>query len=250
MATLTTTISLTQFQALSALRTFLLGALPLDPENVIKGQVNRVAEPVDEDFIVFWPIASPRLGTNVVTYADNQAVGSIAGTILTVTEVTRGTLAPGMLLVDEGGLLAVPTVIGLPLSGSATTGGTGTYAVSPSQTFVSGTVYGGVRKDLTPTDLTVQVDIHGPNATDYARIIESLFRSEYGTTAFANSGIDITPLYCSEIRQIPFINQEQQYEDRWTLDLHLQVNPVVGTPQQFADELDLTLIDAETAYPA
>lgn len=245
----TATVDITEFQVLAALRSFLLGALPLEPENVIKGQVNRVAEPISENFVVFWPIAFPRLGTNVVTYADNEAVASIAGTVLEVTEVIRGVLAPGMMLVDEGGLLAADTVIGQPLSGSATSGGTGTYAVSPTQDFVNGTVFAGVRKDMTPSDLTVQIDIHGPNATDYVRIVEGLFRSEYGTTALSSSGLDIAPLYSGEARQIPFINQEQQYEYRWTLDVHLQVNPVVGTPQQFAEELDMTIIAADTAYP-
>jgi hypothetical protein len=63
--------------------------------------------------------------------------GSIGGTTLTVTAITAGTLAPGQLLLDEPATLIAPgTLIVAQLTGS-TTGGTGTYSVSISQTVAS-----------------------------------------------------------------------------------------------------------------
>ena len=44
-----------QTDVFTALRSFLLGVLPNGVE-VIKGQVNRVAEPQGSDFVVFWPL--------------------------------------------------------------------------------------------------------------------------------------------------------------------------------------------------
>jgi len=239
------TLSLTESQVQRALRTFLLGALPVGTD-VIRGQVNRVPEPAADDFVVFWPLRQERLGTNVVTYSDDVLTASIAGTVLTVTsvnEVQAGPLADGTVLLDEASLIAVDTVIQEQLSGS--TGGTGTYRVSKSQTLASGTVFAGTRRDLTPVQLTVQLDVHGPRSGDNSVVIAGLFRSEYGTIALADLGLELAPLYCSDPQQLPFVNAEQQYEDRWTIDASLQINPTIGTSQRFADRLSLSLVAAD-----
>jgi hypothetical protein len=93
------------------------------------------------------------------------------------------------------------------------------------------------RTDTQPTDLTVQVEIHGAAAGDNAQIFATLFRSDYATTLFAASGINAAPLYCDEARRTPFVTGEEQYEPRWSIDAHIQVNPGVTSPQQFADTI-------------
>jgi hypothetical protein len=66
--------------------------------------------------------------------------GSIAGTVLTVTAVTSGTLAVGAVLSGTG-VTAGTTITALGGgAGPAGTGGTGTYTVSISQTKGSGTI--------------------------------------------------------------------------------------------------------------
>ncbi len=240
------TISLTEAAANTAFRSFILSALP-DVE-VILGQANRVPEPKADDFIVYWPLRHDRLGTNILTYMDAVAVGSIAGTVLTVSEVTKGVLLPDTLITDEGGLIAANTTITSQLTG--TLGGSGTYRVSTSQTVVSTEIRAGVRFDTQQTQMTVQVDIHGPDSWDNTQILTTLFRSIYGVDTFAGTGLEMSPLYCTDPKQTPFINAEQQYEDRWVTEAAMQLNPQVGTPQQFADQLQITLIDAVTAYPA
>ena len=74
------TLSLTEAQAMTALRTFLLGALPAGTE-VIRGEVNRVPEPIGPNFIVMWPLRQERLETNETAYYDNVLTGSIAATV-------------------------------------------------------------------------------------------------------------------------------------------------------------------------
>lgn len=231
---------------LVAFRTFILGMLPdLD---VILGQVNRVPEPRSPDFMVYWPLRRERLTTNILSYMDAIAVGSIVGTVLTVTEIIKGVLLPDTLLTDEDLTISANTTIISQLTG--TTGGIGTYRVSASQTVVSTEIRAGVRFDTSPQQLVFQVDVHGPSSWDNTQIFSNLFRSIYGVDALAASGLELAPLFCNEPKQLPFINAEDQVEDRWVIEATLQFNPVVSTPQQFADVLEIELIDAVTAYPA
>lgn len=135
---------------------------------------------------------------------------------------------------------------------------------------------GGLRNALMPTRFTVQLDIHGAAAGDNAQIIATLIRdgtacdtfadylSELGfldtetgqpltdasgnalqVTAFA----EIQPLYAGEPRQVPFITGEKQYEARWIVDVVLQINPTITTPQQFADTVTVGLISVDAVYP-
>lgn len=231
------TISLTEIQSLTALRTFLLGVVATGTE-VIRGQVNRVPEPIGEDFIVFWPIRQERLETNETTYIDNDFIGSISGTTLTITAVGHGTLAAGQLLLGTGsGAIVTNTTVVEQLTGSV--GGTGTYSVSVSQIAGSGIIYSGTRNDLVGVQWTIQIDVHGPTSSDNVRRIDALFRSEYGTDTFDDSGYVLAPLYCGEARMLPFQNMEQQIEYRWVIEAVLQINPTVVTSQQFADALQV-----------
>lgn len=82
-----------------------------------------------------------RPGTRLVAevYAGNsagQVTASIAAGVMTVTAVASGALAAGQALSGTG--VADDTIIGAQLSG--TTGGTGTYSVSPAQTVASTTI--------------------------------------------------------------------------------------------------------------
>jgi hypothetical protein len=86
--------------------------------------------------------------------------------------------------------------------------------------------------------LDMQLDFHGADSTDNAQVFATTFRSEFACQFFANSCF--TPNYCSDGQQMPFINGEQQYEDRWTLTATFDANITVTTPQQFADEVEIT----------
>lgn len=99
------------------------------------------------------------------------------------------------------------------------------------------------------TRVTVQLDLHGPQAADNAQILTTLFRSSYACAQLARAAIAIQPLEISDPRQAPFITGENQYEDRWAVDVSLQINPTVTTPQDFADALEIGLIDVDAEYP-
>jgi hypothetical protein len=95
----------------------------------------------------------------------------------------------------------------------------------------------GLRYDLVPSQVTVQLDFHGPKAHDLARVARGLFRTDVAVAAFKASGFDVTPLHCAPMRQAPFISGEQQVENVWQLDAVMQTNPVITTGQDFAMSL-------------
>lgn len=225
---------------------------------VVRGQDNRVPEPAVTDFAVITPIRQSRLSYNIDDYSDNIIVGSISGTTLTVTSVVSGALAPGCTLYDEAWPMNVAALTWIVLQLTGTPGGVGTYQVNQSQTVASETLYAGQRLDLEPIEWTVQCDIHGPMSGDNTRVVDTLFRSEYGVLAVGGvspgdlvedtSSLVLTPLYSSDPVQTPFENAEQQIEYRWSMDLTLQMNVVVSTTQQFADKLKVHTVEAAVIY--
>jgi hypothetical protein len=237
-------LSLTEIQAFTALRTFLLTVLPSGIE-VLRAQANQVPEPQGSDFVMMTPLLRSRLATNVDTHEDCAFTGSITGNTLTVTAMKLGTITVGATLFGAG--IAAGTTITAPGTGA---GGVGTYTVSQSQTVGSETIACGSKSMLQETQLNVQVDVYGPNSGDNAQIITTTFRDGYAVDVFASSGFDVAPLYTDDAKQTPFISGESQYESRWTINCVMQINPVVTVPQQFADQLQAGLIDVQAQYPA
>lgn len=175
------TLTNTETQAMTVLRGFLLGILPINTE-VIRAEINRVPEPKNPDFCLLTPGGRLRLSTNIVTYNDGY---------------------PG------------------------------------AQT----------RAAKQPTQVTIQIDVHGPSSGDNAQIISTMLRDEYACIAFLASGYDIAPLYAGEPQQMPFFNGEDQVEFRWIVDAVIQINTTVTTSQDFAASVHVNPIDVDVSYP-
>ena len=124
----------------------------------------------------------------------------------------------------------------------------GTYSLSQPQTVVSGTLAAGVESLTQSTELSYQIDVHGPNSADNAQIISTLWRDERGVDFFQQNFAEIEPLYADDPRQTPFHNDQDQVEYRWTIDAKLQANQTVTLPQQFADQLYVA-VSAVEAVP-
>lgn len=90
-----------------------------------------------------------------------------------------------------------------------------------------------------------QLDFYGPLSSDYAQRFATLFRDDYGFVWFAANAPAVGPLYCDDGSQMPLTNGEKQYEARWMIQAMLQVNPIVSTPMQFADRVDVTIVKAD-----
>ncbi|EHW6029375.1 phage neck terminator protein, partial [Escherichia coli] len=92
-----------------------------------------------------------------------------------------------------------------------------------------------------------QLDFYGPHAADNAQVLATLFRSEFSVRLFRQGGGLISPLYCSEPFNTTFPNGQQQYEPRWTLDIQMQINPVVTTSLMFFDNVITRTTEADNA---
>lgn len=102
------------------------------------------------------------------------------------------------------------------------------------------------------TQLRMQLDLYGESSGDWAVILCTLLRSEYACTVLA--GLDpanpvCQPLYAGDPFNAPLDDSEAQYESRWTIEAILQYNPVTTVPMQFADTLEVTLINVDETYP-
>ena len=240
---MTASLSLTESQITTALGAFLMGILPSGVE-VVRGLDNRVPEPKSDDYVEVIPLLRERLETNVEAYTDVAGVGSIAGATLTITEMLAGAFAVGQSLTGTG--VSPNTSISALGTG---TGGDGTYTITPAQTVASTVLQAGSKSSLQPIKITFQIDAHGPHSGDNAQIISTLLRDDYAVQTFAASGFDVAPLYVVDPRQLAFVNGEQQFEERWTIDAVLQANPIILTPMQFADEITIGIINTDAAYP-
>lgn len=101
----------------------------------------------------------------------------------------------------------------------------------------------GHRDTQRQTRLDVQVDVYGPEAAENVQIISTLLRDMYGCD-FLRPYL-VQPLYCGDPKQLPLVTGELQYLARWMLGATLQFNPTVSTSQQFADIVDVTLVEAD-----
>jgi hypothetical protein len=224
----------------------LAGTPPGTTVPVVRGIVNRVPQPAAQDHIVMWPLGASRLSTNIDDYLDNFVIGSISENTLTVAEVLRGHVQVGAGMWTSDGDLAGQR-IRRQVSGDA--GGVGVYLTDPVPDTPSTTIYCGVEAAMNPQELRVQLDVHGPLSWSNAMTIATLVRDYVGVVAFQETGSGVTPLYTEDPRMIPFSNGEDQYEERWVVELCLQVNPVVSVALQFADTLTASSVNVEKTYP-
>jgi hypothetical protein len=191
---------------------------------VIQAQDNRVPEPLCSDYLTMTPLRRPRMSTNVDDDEDVTFTGSIDAGTLTVTKVAG-------------------TVIVAPLTGS---GGLGTYAVVPAQEVESVSMAAGRRLATESVQMAIQVDVYGPNSGNFAQMVSAMFRDGYAVDQFAAISPAISPLYADDPRQLAFSDGEQQYENRWSIDVELQIDQTITVPQQFADTLKVSVVNAAT----
>ena len=86
-------------------------------------------------------------------------------------------------------------------------------------------------------EVRVQLDFYGAMAESRSRIVANLWKNYYGT-----DNMEICkPLYVQSRQRHPYINDSNQYEDRFILDLALQFNPTVTHAQDFAEDASVII---------
>lgn len=91
--------------------------------------------------------------------------------------------------------------------------------------------------------LHFRLDCYGPNSADNGQVITTLFRDTFGCDFFASYGVQ--PLYCDDGQQMPLVNGEEQYENRWMIRATLQANILVTVPAQFSDQITAEPVQAD-----
>lgn len=86
-------------------------------------------------------------------------------------------------------------------------------------------------------EVRVQLDFYGAMAESRSRIVANLWKNYYGT-----DNMEICkPLYVQSRQRHPYINDSNQYEDRFILDLGLQYNPTFTHAQDFAEDASVII---------
>lgn len=86
-------------------------------------------------------------------------------------------------------------------------------------------------------EVRMQLDFYGTSAESRSRIVANLWKNYYGTENMEKC----QPLYVQSHQRRPYINDSNQYEDRFILDLALQYNPSVTRAQDFAEDASVTI---------
>lgn len=80
-------------------------------------------------------------------------------------------------------------------------------------------------------EVRMQIDFYGVNAEARSRVVANLWRTGYTCELLTTC----QPLYVQSHDRHIYVNDSNQYEDRWIVDLGLQYNPQVTVAQGFAD---------------
>lgn len=89
----------------------------------------------------------------------------------------------------------------------------------------------------TSTEARVQISFYGVHAGARSRLIATLWRSIHATERLTLC----QPLYVQSRNRMPYINDSNQYEDRYILDLALQYNPQVIYDQDFTKTANILI---------
>lgn len=95
----------------------------------------------------------------------------------------------------------------------------------------------------------IQVNINGDASGNLVHILAATFLSGIAFDYFAaNAQAGIRPVTVDDPIQDPLINQEEQFEVRWHMDVYLQYNPTIQIATQSASAAEVNLINVEASY--
>jgi hypothetical protein len=95
------------------------------------------------------------------------------------------------------------------------------------------------------TEYQIQLDLYGDTAGEWAQIVQTLLRDEYGTDAFP---AHIQPLHADDPIQLPLINAEHQFEQRWKVQVFIQYDPIVTVASSSATMLQIGLKEIDKTF--
>lgn len=88
-----------------------------------------------------------------------------------------------------------------------------------------------------PYKVAVQCDVYGHNALDRASALVAVLTSVVGSYPFPQN---IQLLHTEDLRQATFVDESDQFLERWIFTVHLQYNPSVEFGMEYAEVLSST----------
>lgn len=98
----------------------------------------------------------------------------------------------------------------------------------------------GSENILGRTQIDIQVDVFGAQSGDIVQTISILALNTHSLDSFAQVPIAASIIDVNDARQMAWITPENQYADRWSLDISVQANITISVDQDFADQLHAT----------
>lgn len=87
----------------------------------------------------------------------------------------------------------------------------------------------------------IQLDIYGDDSEDRANAIYTTFPSSYAYDKIKSINEKVAPLSADRPFNAAMIDAEQQWQDRWTMTLHVQAHITVSFPMGYYDKVELTI---------
>ncbi|ENP0422084.1 hypothetical protein EVK84_15890 [Edwardsiella piscicida] len=87
----------------------------------------------------------------------------------------------------------------------------------------------------------IQVDIYGDSAGDRAVTLETVFASSYAYDLIKAIDARVAPLCSAAAIQAPMIDAEQQWQERYTLTVSLQVHMTASFPEPYFDKAEVSV---------
>jgi len=94
--------------------------------------------------------------------------------------------------------------------------------------------------------IDIRIDFYGWELAGVTRSVHSSFRTLWSVQQFPNY---VVPLFASEPVKLAYENTEDQYEQRWFMDVSLQYNPTVSVPQLSFSEVGDIALRPDALYP-
>ncbi|MEM8334570.1 phage neck terminator protein [Morganella morganii] len=87
----------------------------------------------------------------------------------------------------------------------------------------------------------VQVDIYGDSAGDRAVALETVWASDY---AYRKMKLDgrVVPLYASDAKPLPFVDESRQWLERYTITLSMQVHITITVGQDYFADVEFSTV--------
>lgn len=133
----------------------------------------------------------------------------------------------------------------MPISGFVVMTSSSQTRLATNETTYPATINPTTKSIFTPVQYVIQLDFYGADSASWATQTQALFRDPYATDSMPSN---IQPLHADDPVQLPMINAEQQYEQRWKLSVNMQYNPIITVSQDYMNVVTVGIKEVDTTF--